>query len=103
LPELIKFNERHAADRNRYQLFAFHEPSAKTFADLDPKMAPLKEQHWGGKDLPMPILLDASGETMKRYGISGFPTKILIDPQGRVVRGGNDKVLEEMLKKEKAR
>jgi hypothetical protein len=83
------------------QFLAIHEPTAKSFADLDPKMEPLKTKYWGGKDLPFPILLDSSGETLKRYGISGFPTTILIDPEGRVVRGGNLKMLEEKLKAKK--
>ena len=69
--------------------------------DAREKLTALKKQYWGGKDLPFPILLDASGDTLKRYGIMGFPTTILIDPEGRVIRGGNAKVLAEKLKKEK--
>jgi hypothetical protein len=99
----MKFNDTHAADKGRFQILTIHEPNVKSFAELDPKKEPLKAKHWGGKDLSLPILLDANGEMLKSYGISGFPTTILIDPDGKVVRGGNAKTLDEILKKEKGK
>ena len=56
------------------------------------------EKRWKGKSLPFPILLDASGATVKSYGIQAFPTLVLIDPEGRVVKGGSEALLAEKLK-----
>jgi hypothetical protein len=37
--------------------------------------------------LPFPVLIDASGTTIKNFGIFCWPTLIIIDPQGKIVRG----------------
>ena len=50
------------------------------------------------KDLPFPVLLDASGKTIKRWGISAYPTLVLIDPEGNLVKGGGERMLEQKLK-----
>ncbi len=94
----MKFYEKHKADRDRYQILAFHDAKAKTFEELDEKLKPVIEKKWKGKSLPFPILLDASGATVKNYGIQAFPTLVLIDPEGRVVKGGSEAMLEEKLK-----
>jgi hypothetical protein len=58
----------------------------------------LSEKRWEGKTLPFPILLDATGKTVKAYGIRGFPTHVLLDPDGRVVKAARpEEVLEEKL------
>jgi hypothetical protein len=47
------------------------------------------------------VLLDATGETTRAYGIRAFPTILLIDPEGRLVKSGHHEVpgvLEEKLK-----
>ena len=58
------------------------------------------EKRWEGKTLPFPILLDATGKTVKAFGISAYPTNVLIDPEGRVVkaarRGRAREKLEEL-------
>src|SRR5438105_2441369 len=53
--------------------------------------------YWNGKDLPFPILLDATGETIKTYEIRKFPTTILIDPEGKLVGEAGEPQLEEKL------
>lgn len=94
----MEFYEAHKADRERFEVLAFHDKSAKTFEELDEKLKPVIEKRWNGKSLPFPILLDVSGATVKKYGIQGFPTLVLIDPEGRVVKGGSEAMLEEKLK-----
>jgi hypothetical protein len=82
---LIALYENHAEHRDQFAVFAIHDHRAKSFADLDKKLVNVKKEYWQGKDLPFPVLLDATGETEKRYGIEGFPTGLLIDPEGRFV------------------
>ena len=55
------------------------------------------EKAWGGKSLPFPVLLDETRSTIDGWGIRAFPTIVLIDPEGKLVRGGSEKMLEEKL------
>ena len=98
LPRLIKFWDEHEAEREKYAVLAFHDASAKTFDELDEKLKPVIEKRWGGRSLPFPILLDASGATVRAYGIQAYPTFLLIDPEGKLVRGGSEAMLAEKLK-----
>lgn len=95
----MKFYEDHKDQRDRFEILAFHDARAKTLEELDEKLKPIIRDKWGGKELPFPILLDASGETIKALGVRGFPTVILIDPEGRLVKGGSEELLEAELKK----
>ena len=89
---------RHADQRDRFEILALHDTGAKTFAELDPQLAKLQADAWDGRTLPFPILLDSTGESLKNFGIEAFPTEVLIDPEGNVVRGGSADLLEEKLK-----
>lgn len=69
----------------------------KSFKELDREMASLERELWKGK-LPFPILIDKQGQTVKRYGIIAFPTAVLIDPQGRIVKGGHGDTILALIK-----
>lgn len=101
LPRLIDFHEKEKSDR--FEILAFHDASVKSFAELDEKLAEIKKKHWKGRDLPFPILLDASGDTVKQFGIHAFPTTILIDPEGRLVGEASEVELKLALEKERTR
>jgi thiol-disulfide isomerase/thioredoxin len=90
LPSWVQFAADHEADRDKFVVLAFHDPQAESFADLDAKLAPVVKSSWGGKPLPFPILLDSTGATVERLGVERFPTALLIDPEGRLVRTGDD-------------
>ncbi len=96
MPELTKYYNENPND-DRFQILAFHDATAKTFEELDEKCKAPKEKYWDGKDLPFPILLDATGETIKKYDISAFPTMILFDPEGRLVGYASLDSLKEAL------
>ena len=98
LPEMIDFYLKEKSDR--FEILAFHEASVKTLADLDQKLPKVKEKHWKGRDLPFPILMDATGETLKEWGIRAFPTTVLIDPEGRLAERGDLEALQKALKGE---
>ena len=93
--------EKHKAYRNHFEIIAFHDASVTSFEELDRKLKPIVEGPWKKKELPFPILLDSTGKTIHDYGITGFPTLILIDPQGDVltqtVGAGAEQVLEQKL------
>ncbi len=97
MPELIAFYEDHAADRDKFEILAIHDNAVKSFADLDKKLAPIKKKYWQGKDLPFPILLDGDNATHKMYGVRGWPTGLLIDPEGKLVDEIDISTLEEKL------
>lgn len=99
LPEMMTFHDEHRDD-DRFAIVAFHDTAAKTFTELDEKLVSVKEKHWKGRDLPFPILLDASGETIKAFGINAFPTTILIAPDGRLYGRARLEDLEKALRGE---
>lgn len=83
--------------RKDFEILAFHDAQAASLADLDAKLAPIKAEVWGGRDLPFPILLDTTGETLRTFGVDSFPTVVAIDPKGNIVRGGSEHSLREYL------
>lgn len=88
-------------------------------AEYDRKIAVPRRQFWGGRDLPFRVLLDrpdlnnaedrepeGTGTTVARYGITGFPTVLVIDSDGTIVgtvphfdHGRLETLIEERLKK----
>jgi hypothetical protein len=94
---LIDLYEAHKKDREKFEIIAFHDGTMKDFADLDKKMESPKQKYWNGRDLPFPILLDATGQTIKDWGVHGFPTTLLIDPEGKLVGEASEDALAEKL------
>jgi thiol-disulfide isomerase/thioredoxin len=103
LPGLIDFYEAHKKDRDKFEILAFHDGTVKDLAELDNKMERPRSRFWGGHDLPFPVLLDATGQTITDWGVHAFPTTLLIDPEGKLVGKagvlgvGVEKELEERL------
>jgi hypothetical protein len=94
---LIDLYETHKKDRDKFEILAFHDGTVRDFAELDKKMERPRNRYWGGRDLPFPILLDATGQTIKDWGVRSFPTTLLIDPEGKLVGEAQEKELEEKL------
>ena len=81
----MQFYDRHAAHRDKFEIVAFcidHDGELKSLADLDRHLKPIVKNVWNGRQLPFPLLLDASFRTFQSFGIDSFG-KMLIDPQGR--------------------
>lgn len=89
--------ETHKKDRDKFEILAFHDGTVKDFADLDKKMESPKQKYWNGRDLPFPILLDATGQTIKDWGVHAFPTTLLIDPDGKLVGEAGEDALANKL------
>ena len=104
LPELITFYEEHAADRDRFEILSIcntETEKAQTIEAYDALAAPLVKEAWAGKQLPFPVLLDGEGKTYGVYGVQGWPTTLLIDPEGHLVKNGDLAMLAEKLKEKK--
>lgn len=99
---MIQFYEKHAAERDRFVLIAFHDSSVKSLAEMDSQLQKKKipQKFWGGRTLPFPVLIDSTGQTVRAWGIKAFPTQILIDPAGNIVRSGSglEPLLEQKLR-----
>jgi hypothetical protein len=94
----MSFYERHAAQRDQFEILAFHDAAAASLEDLDEKLKPIISGPWKGKPLPFPILLDATDQTHRtNFGIQSYPTVILIDPEGKLVRQSGEHDLESIL------
>src|SRR5205809_1242345 len=99
----MDFYQAHQNDRDKFEIIAFHDNSVSNLAELEKKMRPLEQGVWKGRKLPFPVLLDSSGQTVRtKYGVRGFPTVLLIDPTGILVKNGGEHTLEQMLAAEKA-
>lgn len=97
LPALMDFYDEFKDRQKEFVILAFHDTRAEDLADLDQKLQNVKQSIWNGRDLPFPILLDDSGETLRRFGISSFPTLLVIDRNGRVMKHGNEATVRDRL------
>ncbi len=99
LPALVEFDKELSAHRDQFTILTVHHTSAKTLDELEPPLEQVSKTFWGGKPLPFPILLDATGLTIKNYDVAAYPTTFLIDPEGRLLRlhGPVEQFLKEKL------
>ena len=98
IPRLTTFYELHAADRDRFEILAICVGDDKTMEEFDVHAAPIIDKLWSGKPLPFPVLLDDDQKTFGNYHITSVPATRLIDPDGNLVKGGDEQMLAEMLK-----
>ena len=94
---MIDLYEAHKDHRDKFEFLAFHDGTVKDFAELDKKLERPRQAYWGGRDLPFPVLLDATGRTIKEWDIHAFPTTVLIDPEGKLVGQAGEEELEAKL------
>jgi thiol-disulfide isomerase/thioredoxin len=100
LPNLAKFYAEHEKDRGRFEILAICVTADKettTIDAYDRAVAPVVKEQWNGQPLPFPVLIDGEGKTSAIYGIGSYPTTLLVDPQGRLVKFGDQVMLEDRL------
>jgi thiol-disulfide isomerase/thioredoxin len=97
MPKLMKLHDEFH-DKGLV-IIAVHDDSADSIADMDRRLELGRKQVWDGRDLPFLIALDGGGATRIRYsaitprgattaayGITTFPTSLLIGPDGTLLR-----------------
>jgi uncharacterized protein (TIGR03067 family) len=95
MPTIIALHERFK-DRG-LAIVGVHDDDhgeVDTAAALDEKLARIRRELWGGKDVPFPVALTSGAArnddgvrmgAVAQYGIRYVPTAVLIDRQGKVV------------------
>lgn len=79
-------------------VIGIHDDSLESIDELDEKLAKAREKIWMGRDLNFPVALDGGGRTRiagtdktvpgattAAYGITSFPTTVLIGRDGEVI------------------
>ena len=98
IPRLMQFMQQHHGER--FQIFAVHEngipmmTSAKAFQQ---SLAHLQSSVWY-QTLSFPSTFDVSGNTTAAWGLSTFPTYVLVNGQGNLQRDAGLDQLEQLVK-----
>ena len=81
-----------------FEIIAFNlADGIDTIAALDRRLQPVVEKTWGGRTLPFPTLVDGTSTTMENFGVEAFPTAVLIDPEGKLLKDGSLELLKQKL------
>ena len=65
-------------------------------AAVEPEITKLVKGLWKIDKFPFPILMDSTGGTPRKWGVSGYPTAFLIDPEGNIVAQGHSGIEEQL-------
>lgn len=84
----MKLYDEFKDKRDKFEIVAIHDHRAKTLDEMDKHLKDKKIIEKWGRELPFVVLLDAENATCTNFGIQFFPTTVLIDPEGKLVRGG---------------
>jgi len=103
MPELFKVHEKY--HDHGLVIVGIHVDTATELKDqvdsaekLDKRLVTIRKELWDGRDVPFPVALivqgtptrdgaptPRDGEMVATYGLSGYPTQVLIDRNGNVV------------------
>ena len=99
MPTLMDLHDELAGDG--FELIAVHDATEPSFEVVFEKLAEAKRDLWGGRDVPFPLVLDSGrevpipgapagtwteGRTNAIYGVTGYPTGVVIGRDGTVLR-----------------
>ena len=97
MPGLIDLYDLHKNARDKFEIVAFYVGDDKSYDEIDKKLESVRRLYWFGRQLPFPSLADSTGKTAKLYGVTAFPTTLLIDPDGKLVGHATEEQLEAKL------
>jgi len=91
IPKLMDFYRENAESRGKFEVVGVYidlDGEDETLADIDKNgLSAIEANVWNGQPIPFPIVLDNSFKTCERYGVPGFGTVVLVDPDGRIAQG----------------
>ena len=95
----MKFWEEHKEQQDKFAIIAIHNPDqrADTFEKLDKLLEEKGIIKKWGQNLPFTVVLDNTKTSTTNYGVQAYPTTVLIDPEGNVVKGGSEAILKQKL------
>jgi hypothetical protein len=86
LPELMAFYEHHWSQRNQFEILGLHIDDG-SISDLGMELQQLSHRYWSGKSVRFPVLLVDDYTAQEVYGIRGLPTRLFVDPAGKITKG----------------
>jgi thiol-disulfide isomerase/thioredoxin len=112
IPKLIDLHENYR-DKGLV-IIGIHSESMESIDELEKKIEELSEKRWDGRKIPFYMALDGGGKhnivgtkitvkgaTVATYGIISWPTLVLINKQGKIIKKysqeGDIQLLEELL------
>lgn len=91
VPKLMEFCRKNATSRGKFEVVGVYvdlDGENETLADIDKNgLSAIEANVWNGQRIQFPIVLDNSFTTLERYGVPGFGTVVLVDPDGRIAQG----------------
>jgi thiol-disulfide isomerase/thioredoxin len=102
LPKLRRFYEAHRSQRDRFELVSICTVDSKwhAMADLDRELKPFVKTIWAGEELPFPIILDNTSQSMENFGVEFLGATVLINPAGQLVQGDESTLVKILERKE---
>jgi beta-lactamase regulating signal transducer with metallopeptidase domain/thiol-disulfide isomerase/thioredoxin len=110
MPNLVQLHDKFS--KHDLIIIAVHDDSLGSIAELQQKLKDLSKERWSGQQISFAIALDGGGETKiegtdrstrgatsAAYGIQAWPTSILIDRDGNVIKKfhpSNPDAIEEL-------
>ncbi len=92
-------------------IVAVHDDSVASITEMDSRLERTRKEYWDDRDLPFLVALDGGGDTAitgmdvtargattAAYGITSFPTTVLIGRQGEVIGKINAHNAEEVVR-----
>lgn len=96
MPKLMDLHDRYADDG--LVVIGIHADMVDSIEEMDQMLAKSKAKLWKGREIPFPVALDGGGKTQIQgtnyttpgattaaYGVQNFPTKILINKDGKLL------------------
>ena len=96
MPDLMKIHDAYPEDE--VVIIAVHDGTVRSVDQLLAHTEPARKQHWNGRHLPFRVAISGGGPTqiegtqipansraIADYGITTFPTTLLIDKDGKLV------------------
>jgi len=84
MPELIDFHQQHPELRDTLQIVAIHHNGPGAIEQLEQELVGIRKQYWKDRDLPFPLIVDATARSADAYAVNEVPKAVLVNPRGLI-------------------